>query len=609
MKNKVKKIKKLNKRKPLKALEKIAIIILPGLVVAGLVFSTNVYFDLDKDLGRIMTWNDQEFKGTVYLGAMEFAEDSGEIAWIDMPITAESATGTVHSYTARIDSQNILTIYAEADGTGGIQNKRVGIATTTPEYTLDINGDLRVTATTTVGSFIMPTGASDTYVLTSDASGVGTWQELVAGSGDISGTGTANHLARWTDSTTITTSTIYDTGSFIGIGLTSPSGDELLGIDGDIYTSGSLIVSDNTTTTNLTVTTDSQLGTVTSGIWQGTTIGTQYGGTGITSYTQGDIIYSTEANVLGNLSIGADGTVLTSSGSAPQWSDSLNLAGTLDVAGTTTIGAFQMATGASNNYVLTSDASGVGTWGSLSDIGGVTGTGTTNHLARWTGSTTITTSTIYDTGSFIGIATSTPQYTLDINGTLGVAGTSTFAGHVLPATTTTYTLGSENYKWANIYSATGTFGSGTITIGSSSITGTGTTTLSTTGNSNQFVLGDNGNIGIGISTPPRRLSVYHEDSSAQLRLSYDASRYSDFQVDAIGDLNISSEGGNIWLDNENLWVCAGGACGSATTTGQGNIIVESAYIFGNEFRLEQTSATTVTMYDSIGAPIIIFDEE
>jgi len=47
----------------------------------------------------------------------------------------------------------------------------------------------------------------------------------------------------------------------------------------------------------------------------------QFGGTGITSYIAGDILYADSANSLVNISIGADGTVLKSNGSIPEWGD------------------------------------------------------------------------------------------------------------------------------------------------------------------------------------------------------------------------------------------------------------------------------------------------
>ncbi len=58
---------------------------------------------------------------------------------------------------------------------------------------------------------------------------------------------------------------------------------------------------------------------------------TSKGGTALTSYATGDIIYSSATNVLSKLAIGATGTVLDSSGTAPQWSPNLTLAKGLTV--------------------------------------------------------------------------------------------------------------------------------------------------------------------------------------------------------------------------------------------------------------------------------------
>ncbi len=52
------------------------------------------------------------------------------------------------------------------------------------------------------------------------------------------------------------------------------------------------------------------------------TVGVGNGGTGITSYTAGDIVFASGAATLSKLAIGASGTVLTSNGSAPVWTAS-----------------------------------------------------------------------------------------------------------------------------------------------------------------------------------------------------------------------------------------------------------------------------------------------
>jgi len=61
------------------------------------------------------------------------------------------------------------------------------------------------------------------------------------------------------------------------------------------------------------------------------------GGTGSASYTTGDLPYASGATTISKLAIGAANRVLTSTGSAPQWVESLTLGGTLAVTGVSTL--------------------------------------------------------------------------------------------------------------------------------------------------------------------------------------------------------------------------------------------------------------------------------
>jgi hypothetical protein len=63
------------------------------------------------------------------------------------------------------------------------------------------------------------------------------------------------------------------------------------------------------------------LGTISTGTWQGTTIGTIYGGTGNTSYSIGDLLVGAAANALNKLSIGTTGKVLQSNGTTLVYGD------------------------------------------------------------------------------------------------------------------------------------------------------------------------------------------------------------------------------------------------------------------------------------------------
>ena len=115
------------------------------------------------------------------------------------------------------------------------------------------------------------------------------------------------------------------------------------------------------------------------------------GGTNLSSYTTGDIIYASGSTTLSKLGIGTTNYVMTSSGSAPQWTQYLSVAqgGT----GSTTLTANNVllgngtsaiqavAPGASGN-LLTSNGT---TWQSTAPAaGGVTSVATGNGLSGGT---------------------------------------------------------------------------------------------------------------------------------------------------------------------------------------------------------------------------------
>lgn len=61
------------------------------------------------------------------------------------------------------------------------------------------------------------------------------------------------------------------------------------------------------------------VGTVTTGTWHGTAIGAIYGGTGLTSYTTGDLPFASATNTLSKLGAGTNGYVLTMVSGVPAW--------------------------------------------------------------------------------------------------------------------------------------------------------------------------------------------------------------------------------------------------------------------------------------------------
>lgn len=87
------------------------------------------------------------------------------------------------------------------------------------------------------------------------------------------------------------------------------------------------------------------------------TIAATKGGTGQTSYAAGDLLYASTTTALSKLPVGAANTVLTSSGSAPQWSAGLSIS-TLTTSSTVTLN------GGTANGVVYLDGSKVATSGS-----------------------------------------------------------------------------------------------------------------------------------------------------------------------------------------------------------------------------------------------------
>ena len=139
------------------------------------------------------------------------------------------------------------------------------------------------------------------------------------------------------------------------------------------------------------------VGTLTAGTWNATAIGAAYGGTGLTSYTIGDIIYASGTTTLAALPDVATGNVLLSGGVgvAPAWGKvdlTAAVSGTLPVANggtnataTPTAGAVAYGTGSayaftsvgSSNEVLLSGGAGSPTWSAQSALS----VGTATNLA------------------------------------------------------------------------------------------------------------------------------------------------------------------------------------------------------------------------------------
>ncbi|MHB1086414.1 MAG: beta strand repeat-containing protein [Minisyncoccota bacterium] len=98
-----------------------------------------------------------------------------------------------------------------------------------------------------------------------------------------------------------------------------------------------------------------------------------------------------------------------------------------------------------------------------------------------------------------------------------------------------------------------------------------------------------GTLGVGTSSPLRKFAVEQAASAAQFSVAYDTTRVTEIQTDSSGDVVINPSGDDARLNDDNLWVCAGGSCPSGTPSGTGNLIVETKLGIGSSTPMDLLS--------------------
>lgn len=92
---------------------------------------------------------------------------------------------------------------------------------------LDIMETLSVIGNATFSRVKIVEGANNNYVLVSDTGGTASWQSpktVVFNGGGVTGSGTINYIPKWVSTTQLSsTSSVFDDGSSVGIGTTTPT--------------------------------------------------------------------------------------------------------------------------------------------------------------------------------------------------------------------------------------------------------------------------------------------------------------------------------------------------------------------------------------------------
>lgn len=323
------------------------------------------------------------------------------------PTTGSAAAPTFRALVAA-DIPNISATYLTPSSTATLTNKSGNIS----QWTND-------------SGYVTSSSTGSTNIVTLGTVVTGTWNATVI-AGLYGGTGIANSGKTITLGGNLTTSGAFTTT------LTVTANTNVT-----LPTSGTLVNSAVTTLSSLV-----SVGTITTGVWSGTAVGVTKGGTGLTSLTQGDILYASAANTLSALAKSATATrYLSNTGSSnnPAWAQ-INLAngvtGTLPGANgglgvdTSAVTDGQLLIGKTADHTL-----------NLATI-----TGTSNQIVVTNGGGTITLSTPQGIGT-----ASTPQFARMGLGTgAGASAVITTTGQI---NTGVYSIGSSGATptadWSN----------------------------------------------------------------------------------------------------------------------------------------------------------------
>ncbi len=202
-------------------------------------------------------------------------------------------TGTLASGTLALDSLS----YTGTVPTGVIVGAYTGITGVGTLTELNVSGRIDGNSIYQDGNQVCDTGGN--------CVGVG---------GSVSGTGTTNTLPKFTGASTIGNSIITDSGTLVTVSGNLTTTGNLVSsgsVTFDLYGTGIAHISSTGAITSSAVNLASTDVTGTLPVGKG--------GTGITAYLPGDLLYASASDTLSRLAIGSDGQILSISGSTISW--------------------------------------------------------------------------------------------------------------------------------------------------------------------------------------------------------------------------------------------------------------------------------------------------
>jgi hypothetical protein len=440
----------------------------------------------------------------------------------------------------------------------------------------------------------------------------------------ISGSGTTNYVSKWSNTTTLTDGIIYDNGTYTGIGTTNPLARVHIKVPANNPQRGVLCLE----TTNAGANPFQSFWS--NNAWVGY-IDVHQNYFNIQSITNGLINLNPSG---GNVTVGS----VTNAGFK------FDVIGTFRATSTTTLTSLS---GAGTRMVV-ADAAGILSTQAV-PTGTVTGSGTTNYVSKWSSSSSLTNSLIYDDGTNVGIGTTSPIGKLDVDSTgysiyannssgnrIVKLGTQSSSGE--PAIQATLSNGTPRYLLINpdggnvligtttdngaklqvnglsyfgsdmfTYNNGGIFFSGMSSYGSGIFQNPSNSLILKAGSVDRLSITSTGNVGIGTLSPnfaSAGRTVLDINGSSNTLLCFSAGGTpQSYLYQAGGDLNISNEvSGAIKFytsGSERMRVVAGGnvLIGTATDAGY-KLDVNGTGRFQNNLTL--TNGGNIGMYISRG---------